>query len=96
MGEAQMTSKPRSAPKKAKAPEDKAQKKIKGLETEIFFLERRIKAQEELMVEMSGVLQKVATSFIGSVPLNDLSYIHSVHISKALMDDVYEALKRWR
>ena len=62
-----MTSKPRAAPKKAKDPEAKAQKKISGLEVEILFLERRIKAQEALMVEMSGVLQKIATTFIGSV-----------------------------
>jgi hypothetical protein len=96
VGAAEMSIKPRTAPKKAKDPEAKAQKKISGLEVEILFLERRIKAQEDLMVEMSGVLQKIATTFIGSVPLSDLSYIHSVHISKALMDDVYEALKRWR
>ena len=44
-----MSIKPRTAPKKAKDPEAKAQKKITGLEVEILFLERRIKAQEALM-----------------------------------------------
>lgn len=106
-----MTSKPRSATKKAKsakpavrksAPKknDKvagiSERKLRYLQGEIEFLDNWIKRKDEQNDKLIGLLQKVAASFVSSVPLHEASYIHSVHISKSLMSDIYDALRGWR
>lgn len=106
-----MTSKPRSALKKANSAKPAVRKsapkknekvsgiserKLRYLQGEIEFLDNWIKRKDEQNDKLIGLLQKVAASFVSSVPLHEASYIHSVHISKSLMSDIYDALRGWR
>jgi hypothetical protein len=108
MGEAQMTKKPRKAAKAQKAVKKLTRKKpatkktvtkkakktapALNLQGEIMLLRLDNNILELRARELRNLLEKVASSFIGSVPLSEASYIRSVYISGPLIEEIYDAL----
>lgn len=86
-----MTSKPRSAPKKEKTTKSKKELDLYG---EIALLKFENDTMRLKYKEYRNLLQKISSSFFSGVPLNEASYIRSVFISDALIEEVYEALRR--
>jgi hypothetical protein len=87
-----MTSKPRAAPKKAKTTKSKKELDLYG---EIALLKFENDTMRLKYKEYRNLLQKISSSFLSGVPLSEASYIRSVFISDALIEEVYEALRRY-
>lgn len=86
-----MTSKSRSAPKKGKATKSKKELDIYG---EIALLKLENDTMRLKYEEYRRLLEKISSSFFSGVSLHEASYIRSVFISDALIEEVYEALRR--
>lgn len=65
---------------------------IKSLEFNIRELERSSCERFERVHLLESLLKKASSSFYGSVPIAEASYIRSVFISEPLMDEILQAL----
>jgi hypothetical protein len=94
MGEAEMTSTPRKTPTKGNKAKTTKSKKELDLYGEIALLKFENDTMRLKYKEYRSLLQKISSSFFSGVPLHEASYIRSVFISDALIEEVYEALRR--
>jgi len=66
---------------------------IKSLEFNIAELEKVAYERFDRVQILEDLLKKASSSFYGSVPIAEASYIRSVFISKPLIDDIFRALE---
>ena len=66
---------------------------IKSLEFNIAELQKSDSERFERVKLLENLLKKASSSFYGSVPIAEASYIRSVFISKPLIDDIFRALE---
>jgi hypothetical protein len=82
----------KTATKKPKKTAPRIRKSKLSLQGEIMLLRLDNIILELRARALRNLLEKVASSFIGSVPLSEDSYIRSVYISGPLIEEIYDAL----
>jgi len=68
-------------------------KYIRSLEFDIEELDKLACERFERVQLLEGLLKKASSSFYGSVPIAEASYLRSVFISKPLIDEIFRALE---
>lgn len=72
----------------------KTYKYINSLEINIEELEKLAYERFDRVQLLEDLLKKVSSSFYGSVPIAEASYLRSVFISKPLIDEIFQALEK--